>query len=154
MARNDTATVETEAQNGETAEQNETKRQRIDPATLEPDTKVSLLVPVPAGLRVALRKVAEEKGVSEAQYVRDLLAVQMEYSVPESFNERKRRVGAYAGMTEEQKKEAIAAQAAEKRANVAKMLETIQSNAALAEQLKAAGIDIDALPKPKAAKAS
>lgn len=124
------------------------KRQRVDVDKLaaeNPNEKITLAFHVPAAMRVQLRKNAEDAKVSEAQYCRDLLANAIGYSVPDEFNERKRR----AGMSDEEKDKANE----EKRQNLTNLLSLVQSNASsnpeLAELLKANGIDISALPKPR-----
>lgn len=144
------ATVETQATD-ETA----SKRKRVDVeavAASDPQAKILMNLPVPAEMRVKIREAAEASNVSEFQYIRDIVARELNYTVPASFNERKTRAGQYAGMTDEEKKEAIAKANAAKREQVNSLLAKIASgevDPALLEQL---GIDVSALPKPRAAK--
>lgn len=149
-----TSIEEIETQTEDTAEDTNgtSKRQRVDIEKLaaeNPNEKITLAFQVPAGMRLELKKLAETAGVTEAQYVRDMVAEKIGYDVPEEFNERKRRSGVYAGMTEEEKKAVIAQQAAEKRANVNKLLMAIASGAVPQDVLDSLGIDVDDLPKPK-----
>src|SRR5688572_29355096 len=106
-----TAERPVETQNDEQPAETGGKRKRVDVAAVassDPHAKILVNLPVPAEMRVMIREKAEAANVSEFQYIRDLVARDLGYSVPASFNERKSRAGAYAGMTEEQKKQAIA----------------------------------------------
>lgn len=147
MARN--ATAEVESAESETGQ---SKRKRVDInslATQNPHEKLIVAIPVPAEMRVLIRQHAEQNGVSEAQYIRDLVATNLGYVVPESFNERKRRASAFA--SEEERKAFQKEQANKKRENVNKMLAAIQSGKIDASVLESLGIDLNALPKPRSA---
>ena len=153
----DTQEIETQTQseNGEHEDTAENKRQRVDLDKLaaeNPHEKVSFQLPMPAEMRVMVRKGAEDAKASEAQYIRDLVARDLGYTVPESFNERKRRTGAYSGLSEEEKKEAIKAANAQKREQVNALLAAIGSGAIDSAKLAALGIDVSLLPKPRAEK--
>lgn len=104
-----TATTETEPQT------EDAKRERVDPATLPADEKVSLNIQIPAGLKVALNKAGLEANLSGAAWARSVLAERLEYIIPESFTEGG-RVSRY--KNEDERK---AAQAAEAKANRAVM---------------------------------
>lgn len=147
MARNDTATLsETETETN----QPKATRKRIDVAELaaqNPHEKVVVAIPVPAEMRVLLRQQAEQQEVSEAQYIRDMLAGSLGYTVPASFNERKRRATAFE--SEEARKEHIKQQAAERRNNVNNILKAIAAGQFDAAKLAELGIDVSALPKPR-----
>ena len=146
MARS--ATVEADAEGTEEKQ----SRKRVDPATLGPDEKILLSFNVPAGMRVELKRLATEQNVSETQFVRNMIASQIGYAVPESFNERKGRVGKYSNLSEDERKAAIKAEQETKRQNVAKLLEAVGNGQISTEMLAALGIDPSALPKPRAAK--
>lgn len=150
MARS--ATAEVEGQVSEDSADEKQTRKRVDPSTLDPNEKVVLSFHIPAGMRVQLRTEAESAGKSEAQYVRDMVAGQIGYTIPESFNERRGRVGQYSGLSEEEKKAAIKAENDKKRDNVAKLLAAVNAGQIGDDVLAALGIDKASLPKPRTAK--
>jgi hypothetical protein len=134
--------------------ENGTGRKRVDVATLDPNEKVVISVQVPAGLKLAVRKAAEAQEDSETQFVRNLIARELGYEIPESFNERKSRTGAYAGMTAEEKEEAQKAEQARKRDAVTNLLATVHENPEAAAILATLGLSLDDLPKPRAKKSA
>lgn len=166
MARNNTAVLEPtdeqtqpevteQTQENGTAEATTEKRKRVDVEALaasNPNEKVVLSLNIPAGLKLAIRKAADTSDISEAQYVRDLLSEKFEYVIPDEFNERKHRTGKYAGLSEEEKKAAIARDNATKRDTVNKLLAQIASGGIDQETLARLGIDPSMLPKPRAEK--
>lgn len=148
MARNATAEIEETQTDSETGQ---SKRQRVDVNALaqsNPHEKLIVALPVPAEMRVLIRQQAESQGISEVQYIRDTVAGSLGYTVPASFNERKRRTSA---MTEEERKAHAKAVANERREQVNRMLAAIQSGAIDTAQLEALGIDLTKLPKPRKA---
>lgn len=163
MARNDTAVLEPTDEQTEVTEQPQengtdevsAKRKRVDVEALaasNPNEKVVLSLNIPAGLKLAIRKASDASDISEAQYVRDLLSEKFEYTIPDEFNERKHRSGKYAGLTEEEKKAAIARDNATKRDTVNRLLAQIASGGIDQETLNRLGIDPSMLPKPRADK--
>lgn len=152
QTENDATDTENDA--NETPEENESKRKRVDLTTLDPNDKVILSFFVPAGLRLELRKLAEANEETETNYVRNLIASQVGYTIPDSFNERKHRAGQYSGMSDAEKKAAIAAENKEKRDNVAKLLALVANGGIEASKLAELGIDPSALPKPRKGKDS
>lgn len=144
------ATATTDVETQEVTETETNTRKRIDPSTLDPNAKVIVSFHVPAGMRVAMRKAAEEGKVTEAEWARNLLAQNLEYTIPDSFIERKGRASVkYAGMTEEEKKLAIKAENDAKRDNVTNLLRLAHSGKIPEDMLAALGIDLSALPKPR-----
>jgi hypothetical protein len=148
-----TATLENEAGTETQVSKNgasKSNRKRVDVEALaneNPHERVTLALHVPAEMRVLIRKAAESADVSEAQYVRDVLAGQIGYTVPAEFNERKRRAGT---MTDEEKEKIQEA----KRQTVAELLKKVQENADAQELLANLGIDISLLPKPRGRKSA
>lgn len=80
---------ETPPTTDETAE-NKSKRERVDPATLAPQEKVTLALTLPAEFVVMLTKAGEEKSLVTSAYARQVLADAFGYTIPESFTERTR----------------------------------------------------------------
>lgn len=143
------------AERPQTEETATKSRKRVDAsavATENPLEKLTINLAVPAEMKVLLRDAAQKSSVSETQFARDVLARHLGYTVPEQFNERKGRKGAFAGMTEEERKAAIAEQNAKKRDNVNKILEAIASGNIDLAKLSELGIDPTLLPKPRTAK--
>lgn len=151
----DTTVEETTSVQTETTDETTTKRERVDIEKLaaeNPNEKVTLAVSIPAGLKLAIKQRADADDLSETQFVRNLLAAQFEYTIPESFTERRGRTGKYSGMTEEDKAAAIKAENEKKRNVVSNVLAALHENEAARDILLAMGINPDDLPKPRARK--
>jgi hypothetical protein len=112
------------------------KRERVDLESLQPHDKVQLNITIPAELKLAIIKTAEESGQSASNYVRGLVCQRWEYSLPESFTVRRGRQSTkYAGMSPEEKKAAIASEAKANREKMKRMLAALEANPELAAQL-------------------
>lgn len=138
-----TTSDETVSEIEEAPDSEKAKRERVDLETLAPDAKVMISISVPAGMKLALVKRAEENGTPIAtNYARTLLADALGYEIPDSFLERT-RTGKYAGMSDEDIKAAKAADAKAKRDSVAALLKALKSDPSkLAELAAQAGIDV------------
>lgn len=148
-----TATLEApETEATATTESKKRKRVNVDElASQNPHEKVLLNIPFPAEMRVMLRSQAEQANVSEAQFVRDLVADRLGYEVPASFNERKHRIGQFSGLSDEEKKAKIAEANKAKREQVNTLLAAIAAGNIPTDKLAELGIDVSLLPKPRKA---
>lgn len=88
------------------------KRERVELETLDPNTKVTLVLSVPAGMKLALTKAGEDQSLSATAYARQQLAEKIAYEIPDSFLEGA-RVKKYAN--DEERKTAIAQDNKDKR---------------------------------------
>lgn len=105
------------------------KRERVDLEALQPHDKTQLAVSIPAEFKLQIVKAAEENGKSASEYAREILCQRFEYSLPESFTVRRgRQSQKYAGMTAEERKEAIAREGKQERARLKALLAQLESN--------------------------
>lgn len=114
----ETATPEGEA--GEAAKQ------------AKPRTTITVATNVPVEMKELLDKLAEQNGKTTAVFVREQLAGLVKYELPAAIR-KGRATGKYDGMTEEDKKAAIAKEQSEKR----------QKASALLAALEAGDLDVD-----------
>lgn len=121
------------------------KRERVDLDSLPAHEKVQLSIAVPAGLKLALTKMAESQEANFASFVRDHMASIAGYTIPDEFNQ-KVRAGKYAGMSDEDVKAAKAAEGKAQRDRVKALLTALKSNPdALAEIAAQAGVNVSDL---------
>jgi hypothetical protein len=146
MTDEQTQTEETQTETTNSEPEGKRKRAKVDLDSLNDNDKVIVSFNVPAGMRKLFRTNSDAAKVSEAKYLRDLLATELGYAVPAEFDERGRK--STAGLSEEEKK----AQNDAKRKNVAAILAAIAANPDLANTLAAQGIDVTNLPKSRAPK--
>ncbi len=123
----DSAVMDNETVNDTAPESEESKRERVDLATLAPHDKVTITLSVPVEFKRMVNAKADESDQSAAEYLRDLSVKHFNYELPKSFVEVKRgRTSVkYAGMTAEEKKEAIKKENDTKRKNMARIMELI-----------------------------
>lgn len=124
-------------QTDEQTTDNETanKRERVDPATLPVDERVTISIPLPAGMKVALIKAGEAQNISAAVFARRILSERLEYSVPASFEEHTRST--LAGLTDEEKKERARKAQQERAAFAKKLMALAKSDPEVAAKLAA-----------------
>lgn len=123
----------------EMTEQNdeESKRERIDLEAVDPNTKVTLVLQIPAGLKLAILKAGESNNISGTKFARNVLAERVEYVIPAEFEQRERK-HKYASKEEAQK--AQKERQLDNRKTVLAMLKLIEAGAIdenLLEQAKA-----------------
>lgn len=122
------------------------KRVRVNLDTLSDDTKVLFSIPIPAGLKKALIKAGNEQNLSASTLARNVIAQYMEYSIPETFDQKVRK---HKYASEEERKEALAQRGKESRQAVKELLETVDKDPALLAALKERGLNLDILLKGK-----
>ena len=94
------------------------KRERVQLETLDAGERVQQAFALPAGMKLALEKLAEAENLSPSAYVRRLVATQIEYVIPASFDERTRE----SKYTSEEEKKAAQKTRNDERREFAKML--------------------------------
>jgi pyruvate/2-oxoglutarate/acetoin dehydrogenase E1 component len=127
----DTAEIQT-SENGASANTEAAKRERVDPSTLDPMDKVTVVVTIPAAMKVAMIKAGEASNVVASAWARDVLAERLEFTIPPSFLEGARlsRFG-----SEEDRKAATAAKAKEQREIMKAALAAIKAGKLTREEL-------------------
>lgn len=94
------------------------KRERVQLETLDAGERVQQTFALPAGMKLALEKLAESESLSPSAYVRKMVATQIEYVIPASFDERTRE----AKYNSEEDKKAAQKTRNDERREFAKML--------------------------------
>jgi hypothetical protein len=121
----------TETEDAET----KSKRERVDLETLDPMERVQFNITIPAGLKLAYLKAGEERGLAGSYYARNILAQALEYTIPESFDERTRK-RTYA--SDEERKAETAKRAKEQREQLKAMLKLMKEGKLDPSMLQAA----------------
>lgn len=93
-------------------------REKVDLTKLAADERVTLMITLPAGMKIALIEAGEKQGIAASAFARNILSERLEYAVPASFTERSRS----SKWASEEEKKAHYANAAKKRADFAKQL--------------------------------
>lgn len=92
----------------------------------KPRTTITVATNVPPDMKSVIDKVAESAGKSTAVWVRELLASTVNYELPPAIA-KGRKTNKYEGMTDEQKKQAQAAEQAAKRHTAAALLAALDA---------------------------
>lgn len=111
------------------------KRERVDLEALQPLDKVIVAITVPAEMKLALLKQAEDKQINITTLARDFLANAIGYTVPDEFTKRTRK-SKYSHLTPDERKKMIADNAKKQRDHVRDMLKLLEANPELKAQLE------------------